>query len=80
MKYVEFLVFLCRITYYHYMGSQYEDELLYLKLDHLLPALVGYIGLPPTFLFNDKFKLEEQEELRKMKRRRRDLKRALKKQ
>ena len=71
MKYVEFLVFLCRVVHEHYVGTQYESELLYLKLDHLMPTILGYLNLQPLFLFNAKFKLEEQEEKKKHKRKKR---------
>ena len=30
MSYVEFLVFLCRIAYYHFDKTPYRNELLYL--------------------------------------------------
>ena len=78
MKYVEFLVFLCRITHEHYLGSPYEKELLYLKLDHLMPAFLAFVGAQPTFLFGEKFKVELQEEATKAKRRRKQLKKAIK--
>ena len=37
MKYTEFLVFLCRIAYEHYRGTPYENEMLYLKLEKIIP-------------------------------------------
>lgn len=70
MKYVEFLVFICRISFEHYQGGPYEKELLYLKLDHLMPALLAYLNLQPQFLFSEKFKSEEEEEEKQAKRRR----------
>lgn len=33
MKFVEFLVFLCRIAYENYQGTPYETEHMYLKLE-----------------------------------------------
>lgn len=62
MKYVEFLVFLCRVVHEHYNGTDKAKELLYLKLDHLMPQILGYLNLQPLFLFNEKFKSEELEE------------------
>ena len=45
MKYVEFLVLLCRVAHEHYEGGPYAKELLYLKLDHLMPAFLAYLHL-----------------------------------
>ena len=59
MKYVEWLVFLCRIAHEHYKGGPYEKELLYLKLDHLMPSILGYLNLLPLFLFGEQFAIEE---------------------
>ena len=58
MKYVEFIVFLCRISYEHYAKTEHTAELLYLKLDHLMPAFLAYLSLQPQFLFGEKFKSE----------------------
>ena len=58
MKYVEFIVFLCRIAHEHYNKGPYEKELLYLKLDKLLPAFLSPLNLNPVFLFGEKFKAE----------------------
>ena len=41
MKYVEFLVFLCRIAHEHYEKSPYRREPLYKKLDHLIPNFLS---------------------------------------
>ena len=53
MKYVEFLVFLCRIAHEHYESTEHKHELLYLKLDHLLPSFLGTINLDCIFLFGE---------------------------
>ena len=37
MKFVEFLVFLCRVSYQHYVNTPYENEMMYLKLEKTLP-------------------------------------------
>ena len=42
MKYVEFIVFICRITHEHYESTDFKTELLYKKLDHMLPAFLAY--------------------------------------
>lgn len=75
MKYVEFLVFLCRIAKEHYDGSPYEKESAYLKLDHLMPAFLKEAKVEPNFLFGDKFEYEK--ELEK-KRKRRNKRKVLK--
>jgi len=80
MKYVEFLVFLCRVAHEHYNGGPYENELLFLKLDHLMPAFLAFLSLQPQFLFGEKFKIEQEEEKRNANRKRKQIKRALKRQ
>ena len=49
MKFVEFIVFLCRVTHEHYESTPCRGELLYKKLDHMLPAFLDYVGLQPLF-------------------------------
>ena len=68
MKYVEFLVFLCKSAYEYYRNTPYHGELLYLKLDKLMPAFLAYMNLMPNFLFGDKFAAEEEQEMLKAKR------------
>lgn len=70
MSYVEFLVFLCRLSYEHYRKTPYHEEYLYLKLDKLMPAFLAYLYLQPNFLFKEKFSVEIQEERLRAKRRR----------
>ena len=55
MKYVEFLVFLCRIAYEHYRKTPYHKELLYLKLDQCMGSFLAFLMLQPNFLFKEKF-------------------------
>lgn len=55
MKYYEFLVFLCRIAYEHYRGTPYENELMYLKMEKLLPKLLDPFNVVPVFLFYEEF-------------------------
>lgn len=55
MKYVEFLVFICRISYEHYRGTPYENEMMHLKIEHTLPMYCNVINAVPLFLFNEKF-------------------------
>ena len=55
MSYVEFLGFLCRVTHEHYETTEHKGELLYKKLDHMLPKYLNYVRIDPGFLFNDKF-------------------------
>lgn len=55
MVFVEFCVFLCRVTYEHYRGSPYENELMYLKLEKLLPKFLDVLYLTPIFLFGEEF-------------------------
>lgn len=76
MKYVEFLIFICRVTYEHYRNTPYHEELLYLKLDKLMPAFLAFMALQPTFLFNENFRSEEDQNKFKAKKQRQKLKRA----
>ena len=77
MSYVEFLVFLCRIAYFHYEKTPYRNELLYLKLEHLMQDFCAFLNLQPAFLFGERFKLEAQLEQERARRRKKKLKRAL---
>ena len=45
MRYVEFLVFLCRIAHEHYENSPYKKEPLYIKLDHLMGLFLSFYNL-----------------------------------
>ena len=59
MSFVEFVVFLCRIAHEHYEGTPYSDELLYLKLEHLVPIFLNYHGPQATpWLYGEKFTLD----------------------
>lgn len=55
MKFVEFLVFLCRIVYEHYRGTPYENEMMYLKLEKIIPKMLDVLYLQPLFLFGEEF-------------------------
>lgn len=55
MKFVEFAVFLCRICYEHYRDTPYENEMMYLKIEKLLPKFLAIEYLEPLFLFNEDF-------------------------
>ena len=55
MKLAEFYVFLCRITYENFRGTPYENELMYLKLNNMLPKFLAPYFLTPVFLFDEEF-------------------------
>ena len=65
MKFTEFLVFLCRVSHEHYKKTAYKDELLYLKLEHLLPRYLEQYGLNPVYLYGEKFKIDQAKEDRR---------------
>ena len=44
MKYVEFLVFICRISFERYRDSPYESEHMYLKLEKTLPLFLDQVN------------------------------------
>lgn len=69
MKFVEFLVFLCRISHEHYKTGIYKGESLYLKLDHLMPSFLTLLNLSPIFLFGEKFEADEKLERKRAKQR-----------
>merc|ERR1712226_1772238 len=58
MNYVEFLVFICRITYEHYQTTEHKDEEFYMKLDHLLAIMLDQSNIKIEFQFGDKFATE----------------------
>ena len=60
MKFVEFLVFLCRIAFEHYRNTPYESELMYLKLEKMIPVFLAPINLVPLFLFYEEFEYKPQ--------------------
>ena len=68
MKYVEFLVFLCRITHENYSSSEHHNEALYVKLDHMLPKFLDRINLECAFQYGEKFVAEYKKDLKKMRR------------
>jgi len=51
----EFYVFICRIAFENYRGTPYENEMMYLKLEHTIPIFLDYLNLTPTFLFEEQF-------------------------
>jgi hypothetical protein len=55
MKLVEFQVFLCRVCFEHFRNTPYENELMYLKIEKLLPVILDAYFLSPTFLFHEEF-------------------------
>ena len=63
MKYVEFLVFLCRAAHEHYLKTPYSGEQLYLKLEKQMPAFLAYIDLTPEFLFGESFQGENEQKM-----------------
>lgn len=79
MKYVEFLVFICRIAKEHYDDSPYEKEASYLKLDHLLPRFLRECQLDPVFRFGEKFEYDKEEEIKRKRRNKRRIMKAKKK-
>ena len=75
MKYVEFIVFICRVCHEHYVKRpDYRDELLHLKIDHLMPKLLEPNKLVPIFTFDEKFEIDKKNDLRRLKRRRKKIK------
>jgi len=73
MKYVEFLVFLCRVAHEHFKGGPYEKEESYLKLDHLMPVFLSFLNLQPIFLFGEKFTVDIEAEHARARRRKKKL-------
>lgn len=55
MKYVEFIVFLSRLAFQHYKDTPYHMELMYIKIDKMLPRFLAPLNLTPMFSFNDEF-------------------------
>ena len=55
MKLVEFYVWICRICFEHFRNTPYENEMMYLKIEKLLPIILYAYHLTPVFLFNEEF-------------------------
>ena len=74
MQYVEFLVFLCRITHQHYEGTEHKKEPLYKKLDHKMDLLLSYDhGLMPAYRLGELFALEVVDCKKRYRRKKRQL-------
>jgi len=68
MKFVEFMVFICRICHQHYEGTKYAEEQLHLKISKLMPALLSPLNLEPAYVFDEKFKIDADKDKKKMRR------------
>jgi hypothetical protein len=55
MKFTEFLIFLCRISFENYRGTPYENEQMYLKIDKCLPKFLAPVGLNQVFSYEEEF-------------------------
>ena len=52
MSYVEFIVFIARVSHESYKGSKNEDKLmLHQKIDNCLGPLLSFIGAEKQFSF-----------------------------
>ena len=79
MSYVEFLVFLCRITHEHYETTEHKNEEFFKKVDHMLPMFLDYVGLKCDFQFHELFATEIKEYQRAYMRRKRQFEKEKKK-
>jgi hypothetical protein len=55
MQLGEFLSFMCRVSHELCKDTPYANELLYLKLDKMLPIWLESVNKPPTFTFDHDF-------------------------
>lgn len=78
MKYVEFLIFLCRITHEHYQKSPYKKEPLSNKLDHKIDDYLAFVHQEPIFKLGELFQAERQMAIKLYKRKKRQLMRQAK--
>ena len=51
MSYVEFIVFVARVSYESFRGSQGEGDGLHLKIEKCLKSMLATVELEPTFTF-----------------------------
>ena len=58
MQPFEWLVFMCRITFEHYKGTVYENELMYIKLEKFLPKWLFPINQTPIFVMGCEFEYD----------------------
>lgn len=68
MKFVEFIVFICRICHEHYSKTEYAEELLHLKINALMPQLLSSLNVPPLFVSDEKFSIDIEKRKKKMRR------------
>jgi hypothetical protein len=64
---------MCRITYEFYKNTPYHNELMYLKLEKMLPKWLEPVRQAPLFYFDHEFAYD----IRMAKKRERQCKRAL---
>ena len=76
MKYVEFLVFLCRITKEHYESTEHKAEAFFKKLDHMMPRFLDYVGLKCVFQYEELFATEIKDQYRKFIRKKKQFNKA----
>lgn len=64
MKYVEFLLFICRLAHELYLGTREGKQLpLYEKIENVLDPLLSTVRLKKVFSYSAKLK-EEREKLK----------------
>ena len=64
MKYVEFLLFICRLAHEIYKGSREETEMpLYEKIENILDPLLSTVKLKKVFSYSAKLREEKQKQM-----------------
>ena len=76
MNFVEFIVFVCRVCHEAFEKTDKKKELLYLKIDYLMPKLLEPNKLVPLFSFKEKFQVDKKNEQRRTKRKMKKLMQA----
>ena len=73
MRYVEFLVFLCRITHEHYESTKNKREPLYVKLDHQMEHFLARVNIAPAYKAGEMFATERNYYMKLYRRKKRAL-------
>ena len=63
----EFLVFICRITFEYYKNTVYKSELMYVKLEKLLPIWLAPVQQVSQFEFHVDFEHDKKMAKRKLR-------------
>lgn len=62
MKYVEFIVFIARVSFEVFKKTRHENLALHYKIDKVLRPMLGTIFVEPILTYKDEVEEEDEEE------------------